>query len=63
MSHWKNYYSPLDSEDEDEASNQRNFPKLSFGVELEFSLAALPLTREDHEPRLVIDTVSILSPN
>lgn len=50
MSHWQNCYSPLNSQDENEASNQRDFPKLSFGVELEFSLAALPLTRKDHEP-------------
>ncbi len=50
MSHWQNCYSPLDSEDENEASDQRDFPKLSFGVKLEFSLAALPISRQDHEP-------------
>jgi hypothetical protein len=50
MSLWQNFHSPLDSEDENPAADQRDFPKLFFGVELEFSLAALPLTRKDHEP-------------
>jgi hypothetical protein len=50
MSHWQKCYSPLDIEEENEASDQRDFPKLSFGVELEFCLAALPLPRKDHEP-------------
>jgi hypothetical protein len=51
MSPWQYAFSPLDGgEDEKPGSYPRNFPRLSFGVELEFSLATLSRDREDPEP-------------
>jgi hypothetical protein len=51
MSPWQYVYSPLDDGEYDKpGSYRRTFPKLSFGVELEFSLATLSRDREDPEP-------------
>lgn len=49
MSPWQYVYSPLDDENGKLDCKLGEFPKLSFGIELEFSLAALPFDVEDLE--------------
>jgi Putative amidoligase enzyme len=49
MSPWQYIYSPLDDGNGKLDCKPGEFPKLSFGVELEFSLAALPFDVKDRE--------------